>query len=50
MAPYPPQGCAGFKYEHQPIMLGWWGWGFHIVRGVVDPGGNYILLLGLLEL
>ena len=35
-------------YEPQPLAISRWGWGFHAVRGGIDPGIT-IFVPGLLE-
>ena len=38
MGLYPPRGVlALYTYTGQSV-IGWLDWGFHIVRGGVDPG------------
>ena len=37
-APYPPRGTLALYTNTSQSVTGQWGWGFHAVRGGVDPG------------
>ena len=38
MGPYPPRDALALYTNTSQSVTGQWGWGFHAVRGGVDPG------------
>ena len=38
MGSYPPRGALDIYTNTSQPVIGWWGWGFYTVQGVVDPG------------
>ena len=36
--PYAPRDLLALYKNISQSAIGWWGWGFHTVRGGIDPG------------
>ena len=40
METYPPRGALALRTIPSQSAIGQWGWGFHTMRGVFDPGDH----------
>ena len=49
LSPYPPRVALALFTRHNQSTIGWWGWGFHTVRGDIDPAGHHIISTSELE-
>ena len=50
MGPYPPRAALNLRTPGWGLASSQCSWGFHIVRGSIDPGDRRVRPTGLLEL